>query len=77
MQTMAAHNTGGLVIVQVKRVVASGSLPARLVHLPGAIVDKVRTHLMPSDNAYTRAASLRKQHLQVGFRYARISMNRG
>ena len=38
---MAAHNTGGVVIVQVERVVASGTLPARLVHLPGAIVDKV------------------------------------
>ena len=41
MQAMAAHNTGGIVIVQVERVVASGTLPARLVHLPGAIVDKV------------------------------------
>ncbi len=41
VQAMAAHNTGGTVIVQVERVVASGSLPARLVHIPGAIVDKV------------------------------------
>lgn len=40
MQAMAAHNTGGIVIVQVERVVASGSLPARQVILPGAIVDK-------------------------------------
>ncbi len=29
MQAMAAHNTGGIVIVQVERVVASGSLPAQ------------------------------------------------
>ena len=42
MQAMAAHNSGGIVIVQVERVVASGSLPARQVHLPSAIVDKVR-----------------------------------
>jgi len=41
VQAMAAHNTGGIVIVQVERVVASGTLSARLVHLPGAIVDKV------------------------------------
>ena len=47
MQAMAAHNTGGIVIVQVERVVASGSLPARLVHIPGAIVDKVRLYLIP------------------------------
>ena len=48
VQAMAAHNTGGLVIVQVERVVASGSLPARLVHIPGAIVDKVMKCLVPS-----------------------------
>ena len=49
VQAMAAHNTGGVVIVQVERVVASGSLPARLVHIPGAIVDKVSLHLMPAE----------------------------
>ena len=40
-QAMAAHNSGGLVIVQVERVVERGSLPPRLVHLPAALVDKV------------------------------------
>ncbi len=38
---MAAHNSGGKVIVQVERIVASGSIPSRLVHIPGALVDKV------------------------------------
>ena len=40
-QAMAAHNSGGIVIVQVERLVASGTLPCRSVHIPGAIVDKV------------------------------------
>lgn len=55
VQAMAAHNTGGIVIVQVERVVASGSLPARLVHIPGAIVDKVSLHLMPAGDDWTHA----------------------
>ena len=37
----AAHNCGGKVIVQVRSAVARGSLPARSVHIPGAIVDAV------------------------------------
>ena len=51
MLAMAAHNTGGLVIVQVERVVASGSLPARLVHIPGAIVDKVINGFTPTKSS--------------------------
>ena len=37
---MAAHNSGGTVIVQVERVVERNGIPARLVPLPGAFVDK-------------------------------------
>ena len=44
---MAAHNSGGVVIVQVERLVASGTLPCRSVHIPGAIVDKVGTSPWP------------------------------
>lgn len=40
-QAIAAHNNGGLVIVQVERLVASRSLPMRAVHIPAALVDKV------------------------------------
>lgn len=40
-QAMAAHNSGGKVVVQVERVVAAGSIPSRGVHIPGALVDKV------------------------------------
>ena len=41
-QAMAAHNSGGIVIVQVLRLVERGSLPFRGVHIPGALVTKVR-----------------------------------
>ena len=40
-QAMAARNSGGVVIVQVDEVVAAGTLPARDVVIPGALVDAV------------------------------------
>ena len=38
---LAAHNSGGKVIVQVRSAVEVGQLPARAVRVPGAIVDAV------------------------------------
>ncbi len=38
---LAAHNSGGKVIVQVRGAVDVGSLPAREVRIPGALVDAV------------------------------------
>ncbi|NQW09653.1 MAG: acyl CoA:acetate/3-ketoacid CoA transferase [Alphaproteobacteria bacterium] len=38
---MAAHNCGGKVLVQVRRVVDHGELPPRSVRIPGALVDAV------------------------------------
>jgi acyl CoA:acetate/3-ketoacid CoA transferase len=38
---LAAHNSGGKVIAQVRTQVAVGALPARAVRVPGAIVDAV------------------------------------
>lgn len=40
-QALAAHNCGGRVIVQVKRVAQRGSLNPQLVRIPGAFVDAV------------------------------------
>lgn len=40
-QAMAAKNSGGVVIVQVERIAARGSLPIRSVVIPGALVDAV------------------------------------
>lgn len=37
----AAHNSGGTVIVQVRKRVARGSLPARAVQIPGALIDAI------------------------------------
>ena len=38
---MAAHNSGGVVIVQVERVVDRGTMSTRNAHIPGAMVDKI------------------------------------
>ncbi len=40
----AARNSGGIVIVQVKRLAVAGSLPAKSVKLPGPMVDALVVH---------------------------------
>lgn len=61
-QAMAVKNSGGLVIVQVERIAASGTLPARDVHIPGILVDAVvvaraenhpQTYGTPFSHAFT------------------------
>ena len=38
-QALAARNNGGIVIAQVKRIVASGSIPPQQIRVPGVVVD--------------------------------------
>jgi len=45
---LAAHNSGGKVIVQVRTAVEVGALPARSVRVPGAVVDAVVVDPMQS-----------------------------
>jgi propionate CoA-transferase len=59
---MAAHNANGLVIVQVERIAAAGSLDPRQVVVPGVLVDCVvvalaEAHLQTYATAYNAAFS--------------------
>ena len=50
---MAAHNSGGIVIVQVERIADRGSLPARQVKIPGVLVDCVVVAEKPEHHMQT------------------------
>ena len=40
-QALAAHNNGGIVIAQVKRVAQAGALPPQSIRVPGTLVDYI------------------------------------
>lgn len=50
---MAAHNSGGIVIVQVERIAERGSLSARQVKIPGVLVDCVVVAEKPEHHMQT------------------------
>ena len=59
-QALAAHNNGGIVIAQVKRIVRSGSLPPQSIRIPGTVVDYVVTapdQLQTTETPYEPAIS--------------------
>jgi propionate CoA-transferase len=49
----AAHNSGGIVLVEVKRVVPRGSIPAGRVRVPGALVDHIVVTDYPNQTPIT------------------------
>ena len=52
---MAAHISGGVVIVQVERIVDRGTMNTRAAHIPGAMVDKIV--LAPAENHWMHLGS--------------------
>ncbi len=50
---MAAHNSGGIVLAQVKRLAKSGTLDARQVKIPGILVDAIVVDESQAMSAFT------------------------
>jgi acyl CoA:acetate/3-ketoacid CoA transferase len=72
-QALAAHNNGGIVIAQVKRLVAAGSLPTQQVRVPGIVVDYiviVPDQMQTTQTAYDPAISGEIRRPGASFRLA-------
>jgi acyl CoA:acetate/3-ketoacid CoA transferase len=72
-QALAAHNNRGIVIAQVKRLVAAGSLPAQQVRVPGILVDYivvVPDQMQTTQTAYDPAISGEISRPSASFRLA-------
>lgn len=70
----AARNSGGIVIAQVKRLAAHGSLPARSVEVPGALVDCVVV-VQEEDHDELHPMSYMERHNPVFTGEVRTPMN--
>lgn len=88
----AAHNSGGVVIVEVKRIVSAGAIPAARVRVPAALVDHVvltdypnQTPITVADqrrtgvtpNARTEVEPLAFDHRKVVARRAAMELRKG
>lgn len=62
---MAARNSGGIVIAEVKRVVARGTIPAQSVRVPGNLVDGVVVTDFPWQTPITREDPFRSGALRA------------
>ena len=62
----AAHNSGGIVVAQVKRIVASGALDPNLVRVPGILVDHVVVTQDPADHWMTFGEEHNAAYLRGG-----------
>ena len=62
---MAAHNSGGLVLAQVKRLAKAGTLDARQVKIPGIMVDAVVVDDTQTMSAFTSHSPAYAHRLKV------------
>src|SRR4029079_382825 len=79
-QALAAHNNGGVVIAQVKRIAESRTLPAQAVRVPGIVVDAIvvapdqlqttQTVLLPEAAGHFRAPGLARRPRPLGAAHA-------
>lgn len=63
--SQAAHNSGGIVIAQVKRVVPAGTLDPNLVRVPGILVDHIVLCEDPADHWMTYAEEFNVAYTQA------------
>ena len=66
-QAQAAHNSGGIVVAQVKRVVKKGELDPLMVKVPGSLVDYIVTAENEEDHNQTYEQDFNPKYTSSGF----------
>jgi acyl CoA:acetate/3-ketoacid CoA transferase len=69
-QALAAHNNGGIVIAQVKRIVERGSIPTQAVRVPGILIDyavEAPEQMQTTQTGYDPAISGEIRRAESGF----------